>query len=1125
MLVKCCLCPALAFRLLNHCFSEYRKARMTQRTAKRLAPATSLFFPVLLLGASALSSAQSVTNNEPPAPAGASRPYVNSASAASATMTYLQQASDRFQHTVDVYTDADAAGNHFPARGEFDSIQSNSVPTMDEISSGAPCLGITCITATFDPSRSLWGGWYFMNGVLPIGLREPVPSWGDQPNVGYDLTGATVLQFWARGAVGGEVVHFLLFGVGNTAIPFEPFPDSSAKVDLRVVLSTTWTQYQIPLTGLDLHYILGGFGWMANTIEAHHLQPLITFYIDNIQYLKERPDDPRLLVSYDTIKSTDLFDTVFRNAAYVYDNAVALIAFIASGDLAHARTIADALVYAQKHDRFFTDGRVRNTYQGGDISLPPGWTPNNLANTVRMAGRYDPSHATWLEDNTQVSTNTGNVAWAGLGLLHMWEVTKDPNYLTAAEALGDWALSDAIEKRDGAPGVLGGFTGGYDGWENGAVSANAANCASGVSVNGQCKRLYKSTEHNIDLYSMFSRLYLADRAPKWANAAQRAKHFFLSMWDPREGKFWTGTTEDGVTVSTDVIPLDIQAWAIQTLGTEAQAYLPGLAYIEAHHKTSLGYGFKQNGGNACGDNTWFEGTSQVALAYLLSGNTSKWQSIIDGVHSVRTANGGIPATDGACLNTGFTLNDGSPWRYFPRIHVGATGWLALAENGVNPYRAELYSPALSSSAVAFGDQRIAVQGSARTVTFSNPGVGPLSIRGVALTGPNASEFTQSNNCGASLASGATCTITLVFTPAAAGIRNAALTITESSDTAMAPAQFSLNLTGIGVTPFVLTLNAVPPLGGTITATPAPTSGTYAAGARVCLTATPALGWSFAGWSGDSLDADGCLIMTANKSVTANFTLAQQPNGTPSQLRIYRNGLWYVDGNRNRAWDGVPPDQLLSFGVAGDIPILGDWDGSGRRKLGVYRGGSWYVDYNGNDRWDGTGTGGDKIFSFGVPGDIPVIGDWDGTGRLRIGVYRNGLWYVDLNGNNQWDGTGSGGDAIFSFGVPGDIPIVGDWDGSGRLRIGVYRNGLWYVDLNGNNQWDGAGPSGDAILSFGVPGDVPVIGDWDGSGKLRIGIYRGGLWYVDLNGNNQWDGQGADAIYLFGVPTDSPIVFR
>jgi hypothetical protein len=627
------------------------------------------------------------------------------ASAESVSTMYLQQASDRYQHTIDVYSDADAAGNHFAARGEFDFLGAALVPAMDEISSTAPCLGITCITATFDPRLVPFGGWYFLNGTLGPTQSAPSANWGMVPAAGYDLSGASALRFRARGKSGGEVVQFFSFGVGNTEIPFQPFPDSSLRVSLPpLTLNTSWTLYQIPLIGLDIHYVLGGFGWVATAAaQANPFQPIV-FYLDDIQYIKERPLDPRFLVSYETIKSNISFDQVERNAAFIYDNSVTLMALIAAGDLVRARTIADALVYAQAHDRFFNDGRLRNAYQGGDIALPPGWAPNNRLNTVRMPGWYDTGSSTWFEDETQVSTTTGNVAWAMLALLYFYETTHEQVYLQAVDQLGNWVIANTWDDRG-----AGGFTGGYDGWENGAVSGVASSCATGVFVNGQCKRLYKATEHNIDLYSAFSRLFLIEPSAKWAQAAQHAKSFFLNMWDTQGGKFWTGTAEDGVTISTAVVPLDIQAWALQALGSEAQGYLRALDYIENNHKTMLGFGFKQNNGNSCGDNTWFEGTSQVALSYLLTGNVPKWQSTLNGVRSVQFASGGVPATDGPCLNTGFTLNDGQPWLYYPRVHVGATAWLSLAENGVNPFRSSLYSAApnvtnqitLTSSAITY----------------------------------------------------------------------------------------------------------------------------------------------------------------------------------------------------------------------------------------------------------------------------------------------------------------------------------------------------------------------------------------------------------------------------------------
>jgi hypothetical protein len=700
---------------------------------------------------------------------------------------YLQGVSDQFQSTVDVYTDADAAGNHFAARGEIHIPNGLATPTMDEISTSAQCFGITCITGTFNGTGSNWGGWYFQNGVLGPTDREPELNWGAVPNAGYDLSGASSLQFWAKGANGGEVVEFFAFGIGydpNSGAQLAPYPDSSMKATTGpIVLTTTWTQHTIPLSGLDLHYVLGGFGWVASAPLQANPQGSITFYIDNVQYVNARPTDPRFLVSYQTIKSDNPFDAVERNAAFVYDNAVALIAFVNAGDLTHARTIADAMLYAQAHDRFFTDNRLRNAYQGGNISLPPGWLPNSLADTVRMPGWYDAGRTTWFEDESQVSSNTGNIAWAMLALLTFYDATHEQQYLTAVDLLGDWVITNTSDTRGN-----GGFTGGYDGWENGAAAGGNGTCASNVFVNGQCKRLYKATEHNIDLYAAFSRLYKIEGLATWQQAAQEAKTFFLSMWDPTEGKFWTGTDEGGVNPSTGVIPLDIQVWSLEALGADATPYLGSLNYIEAHHKTSLGYGFKQDGGNACGDNTWFEGTAQVALAYQLFGNAAKWSSILGGIHSAQMQSGAVPATDGACLNTGFTLDDGQPWEYFPRAHVGATAWLSLAENGVNPFGADLYSgtPAIqiNPSSIAFSGQDLGTMSAPISVTVTNSGTAALTLSSIAIQGANAQDFSIQSGAscspGASISAGQSCSFNLVFNPGGTGARSATVVLSDNA---------------------------------------------------------------------------------------------------------------------------------------------------------------------------------------------------------------------------------------------------------------------------------------------------------------------------------------------------------
>ena len=156
-------------------------------------------------------------------------------------------------------------------------------------------------------------------------------------------------------------------------------------------------------------------------------------------------------------------------------------------------------------------------------------------------------------------------------------------------------------------------------------------------------------------------------------------------------------------------------------------------------------------------------------------------------------------------------------------------------------------------------------------------------------------------------------------------------------------------------------------------------------------------------------------------------------------------------------------------------------------IGVFRNGAWYLNSNANFTWDGCGfpsdTTKDACLVFGMAGDIPVVGDWNGDGISKIGVFRNGNWYLDINGNNAWD---AGSDGAYTFGMAGDIPVVGDWNGDGISKIGVFRNGNWYLDSNGNNAWDVAL---DGAYTFGMAGDIPVVGDWNGDGISKIGVFR------------------------------------
>jgi hypothetical protein len=101
---------------------------------------------------------------------------------------------------------------------------------------------------------------------------------------------------------------------------------------------------------------------------------------------------------------------------------------------------------------------------------------------------------------------------------------------------------------------------------------------------------------------------------------------------------------------------------------------------------------------------------------------------------------------------------------------------------------------------------------------------------------------------------------------------------------------------------------------------------------------------------------------------------------------------------------------------------------------------------------------------------------------KIGVFRNGFWIIDYNGNFIWDGPGPGLDMVAGFGQTGDTPVSTPWDGAGTDKIGVFRNGFWIIDFNGNYAWDG--PSIDKVAGFGQAGDTPIYGALSVGGPLH-----------------------------------------
>jgi phospholipase C len=97
---------------------------------------------------------------------------------------------------------------------------------------------------------------------------------------------------------------------------------------------------------------------------------------------------------------------------------------------------------------------------------------------------------------------------------------------------------------------------------------------------------------------------------------------------------------------------------------------------------------------------------------------------------------------------------------------------------------------LSNKNVSFGDVTEGTTSPPLTRTMSNVGDQSLTIDSIVVT---SSDYAQTNNCGSSLAAGATCTFTITFTPSKTGQDNAYININDSASTS--PQEFDLFGTG------------------------------------------------------------------------------------------------------------------------------------------------------------------------------------------------------------------------------------------------------------------------------------------------------------------------------------------
>jgi hypothetical protein len=163
-----------------------------------------------------------------------------------------------------------------------------------------------------------------------------------------------------------------------------------------------------------------------------------------------------------------------------------------------------------------------------------------------------------------------------------------------------------------------------------------------------------------------------------------------------------------------------------------------------------------------------------------------------------------------------------------------------------------------------------------------------------------------------------------------------------------------------------------------------------------------------------------------------------------------------------------------------------------------------------------------VKQWGLPGDIPLFGtDFDGDGIDDLTVFRpaSGYWHICLS-SHEFDCSKA---LHVQFGLPGDIPVVGDFDNDGITDFVVFRRALPAAGIIG--QWYIRRSSDGVIVTqqWGLQEDYPLQGDFNGDGYSDFAVYRPslGMWLV-LFSNQPESGERKFLMKQFGLPDDHPM---
>lgn len=331
-----------------------------------------------------------------------------------------------------------------------------------------------------------------------------------------------------------------------------------------------------------------------------------------------------------------------HSQSYVYDQALAIIAFSKHGDQKNAKDLLQGLSNLQR-----TDGSLYFSYYLN------GESPYPTEGDKRYAGA---------------------IAWVALSAVTYQHKFKSKEFVGFNSRVLNYLTSQMKPLK-------------VDGKDLQAISFGPSDLAGTSWDESDTAAL----EHNLDAYAAFDHFAKLNKHAKWKTHAASLKEFVLAMWDNSRSHFWSGANIKNGIVNKQELYLDNQTWtllaldktSLKDLNTKDSLTLNCDQFLVEHEGVTGFMDSKPTRRPASSQFVWSEGTAGQILAMTrhnkihneaLACKGHEAQAFLKNIKKMKKEDGGIGYAT-TTTNPDFTTSSS----------VAGTVWYYFASNNINPF--------------------------------------------------------------------------------------------------------------------------------------------------------------------------------------------------------------------------------------------------------------------------------------------------------------------------------------------------------------------------------------------------------------------------------------------------------